>query len=225
MKQALEFLTELKQNNNREWFMENKSRYESSRSMIIQFLDQKLIPGLASFDPSVQNITGKQCLFRIYRDIRFSKDKTPYKTNFGASIGLAGRKLQTAGYYFHIEPGNSFIGGGIYHPTSDELKALRKEVYYSIDKLNKIRSNPDFKKVFGDITGDKLQRVPLGYPKDFPYPELLKFKDYLVIRSVSDEELLKPDLDQYLLHIFKLQKPFNDFLNEALLNGNEEEVL
>ncbi|MBE0649598.1 MAG: DUF2461 domain-containing protein [Bacteroidales bacterium] len=224
MKQALEFLRELKQNNNREWFIENKSRYESSRKMIIQFLDQKMIPGLAAFDPSVQNIMGKQCLFRIYRDIRFSKDKTPYKTNFGASIGLAGRKLQTAGYYLHIEPGNSFIGGGIYHPTSEELKAIRKEVYYSIDKLNKIRSNPDFKKVFGDITGDQLQRAPLGFPKDFPHLELLRFKDYLVMKSLTDEELLKPDLDQYLLGIFKLQKPFNDFLNEALLNGNDEEV-
>lgn len=221
MKQALEFLKELKHNNNREWFQENKSRYDASRNMLIQFLDQKLIPGLAAIDPSVQNITGKQCLFRIYRDIRFSKDKTPYKTNFGASIGLAGRKFQTAGYYFHIEPGNSFLGGGIYHPTSEELKAIRKEIYYNLDRLDEIRANPEFKKTFGDITGEKLKRVPLGFPKDFSEPEILKFKDYLVMKSLSDDDLLKPDLDQYLLSIFKLQKPFNDFLNEALSNGKE----
>ena len=221
MKQALEFLKELKENNNREWFQENKNRYEASRDMIIQFLDQKLIPGLALIDPSVQNLTGKKCIFRIYRDIRFSKDKTPYKTNFGASMGLGGKKLQTAGYYLHIQPGNSFVGGGIYHPTSDELKAIRKEIYFRLDKLNKIRTNPDFKKTFGEITGDKLQRMPLGFPKDFADQEILKFKDYLVIKHLSDEDILRPDLDKYLLSIFKLQKPFNDFLNEALLNGNE----
>jgi uncharacterized protein (TIGR02453 family) len=222
MKQVLEFLKELEQNNNREWFLENKKRYESSRDMIIQFLDQKLIPGLATIDPSVQNLSGKKCLFRIYRDIRFSKDKTPYKTNFGASMGLGGKKLQTAGYYLHIQPGNSFVGGGIYHPTSDELKAIRKEIYFRLDDLNKIRSNPKFKKTFGDVTGDKLQRMPLGFPKDFSDPEILKFKDYLVMKYLSDDDLLRPDLDKFLLDIFKLQKPFNDFLNEALLNGNEE---
>lgn len=221
MKQALEFLKELKQNNNREWFQENKSRYEASRNMIIQFLDQKLIPGLAAMDSSVQNLTGKQCLFRIYRDIRFSNDKTPYKTNFGASMGLGGKKFQTAGYYIHIQPGNSFVGGGIYHPTSAELKAIRKEIYFRLDRLNKIRSDSEFKATFGDISGDKLLRMPLGFPKDFPDQEILKFKDYLVIKSLSDEDLLRPNLDQYLLGIFKLQKPFNDFLNEALLNGNE----
>lgn len=219
MEQVLDFLKELKQNNKREWFQENKVWYESSRNTILQFLDQKLIPGLAAFDPSVQSVTGKQCLFRIYRDVRFSKDKSPYKTNFGASFGM---KLKTSGYYLHIEPGNSFVGGGIYHPSSDELKAIRKEVYYNIDKLNEIRSNPEFKKTFGDITGEKLKRLPLGFPKDFYDPELLKLKDFLVMVSLSDEDLLKSDLDQYILSIFKKQKPFNDFLNEALLNGNEE---
>jgi len=222
VKQALEFLKELQQNNNRAWFQENKKRYEASRDMIIQFLDQKLLPGLATMDPAMQNLTGKKCLFRIYRDIRFSKDKTPYKTNFGASMKAGGKKFQTAGYYLHIQPGNSFVGGGIYHPAADELKAIRKEIYFKLDKLNEIRSNPEFKKTFGDITGDKLQRMPLGFPKDFSDPEIMKFKDFLVKKYLPDEDLLRPDLDQYLLSIFKLQKPFNDFLNEALLNGKEK---
>lgn len=221
MTQVFEFLSALEQNNNREWFMENKVWYQSAYDTVLQFLDQRLIPGVATFDPSVQNVTAKQCIFRIYRDVRFSKDKTPYKTHFGAYIGPQGRKSKTASYYFHLQPGNSFVGGGVYHPSAEALKAIRTEIYYNINRLNEIRFATDFKETFGCIAGDKLKRLPIGFPKNFSAPELLKFKDYIVAYNLKDSEIMKPRLDQYLLNIFKKQKPFNDFLNEALLNGED----
>ena len=210
----LRFLSELKVNNNREWFAENKTWYDQVRVQFEQ-MAKELITEISTFDDSIKHVEVKDCVFRIYRDTRFSKDKTPYKTHFGVYIASAGgRKSQHAGYYLHLDPAGSFLSAGVWCPDSTLLKALRQSVYDNIDELNEIRSNPDFSQYFSAFyEQDKLKTVPRGFPKDFQEAELLKMKHYLVNHPLDDKILHAPDFVSLVAGIARCAYPFNCFLN------------
>lgn len=211
-KKTLDFLHKLTKNNNREWFNENKDLYTESQTNVIAFLEG-LITDMSEFDTELAKIDAKKSLFRIYRDTRFSKDKIPYKTNFGASLGM-GKGSQKGGYYLHLEPGKSFLAGGIYMPESSVLKEVWKEIsLYSADFL-KIVHHKDFKKHFPQLDqADKLKKIPQGFDKEDPMGDYLKLKNFIVVYNLKDEEVLDKNAVKNLTKIFKLMKPFNDFLN------------
>jgi len=215
MKTILNFLSQLKENNNREWFQENKHLYENAKSKFEEFVNI-LIPKIKEFDKTIDVNSAKECTFRIYRDVRFSKNKEPYKPNMGAYIAKGGKKSKYAGYYIHIEPEASFAGGGIYCPQPKELKAVRSDIFDDSNKIKSILCKKDFSKMFPEMYGDKLKTAPRGFPKDFPDIGLLNFKSYVVVKNVSNEELLATKLLDNLLKIFKTQKPFNDYLNKIM---------
>ena len=214
IKNIIHFINELKINNNREWFAENKTWYEQVRVEFEQ-LSKNLIVEISKFDPEIKNLEVKDCIFRIYRDTRFSHDKTPYKTHFGVFIASAGgRKSQRAGYYLHLDPAGCFVAVGVWCPEPILLKALRQSVYDNIDELNEIRSNPDFSRYFtAFFEEDKLKNVPSGFPKDFPDAELLKLKHYLVEYQLDEPMLNTENFVPKLADILKQAYPFNQFLN------------
>lgn len=210
--ETLNFLQNLTINNNRDWFNENKAAYTEAQENVIAFLDG-LIKEMSGFDEELGKIDGKKSLFRIYRDTRFSKDKSPYKTNFGASLGM-GKGSQKGGYYLHLEPGKSFLAGGIYMPESSVLKEVRKEISLYSEDFLKIINQKDFKKHFPELDqDDKLKKIPQGFEKENPMSEYLKLKNFIVVYSLKDEEITDKNAIKNLTKIFKLIKPFNDFLN------------
>ncbi|KQT26029.1 hypothetical protein ASG22_04915 [Chryseobacterium sp. Leaf405] len=209
---TFDFLAKLKENNNREWFNENKNLYIESQQNVISFLED-LIKEIAEFDQELAKLDAKKSLFRIYRDTRFSKDKIPYKTNFGASLGM-GKGSQKGGYYFHAEPGKSFIAGGVYMPESSVLKEVRKEISLYGDDFIKILNHKDFKKHFPELDqDDKLKKIPQGFEKEDPMAEYLKLKSFIVVYNLKDKEILDKNAAKNIAEIFKLIKPLNDFLN------------
>ncbi len=212
---VFDFLKKLTVHNNREWFAENKPLYTGARENIIVFLEE-LINAMSEFDPELAKIDAKKSLFRIYRDTRFSKDKIPYKTNFGASLGM-GKGSSKGGYYLHLEPGKSFIAGGIYMPESFCLKTLRKEISLYGNEFLKVLDHKDFKKYFPELDqDDKLKKIPQGFEKEDPMAEYLKLKSFIVVYPLKDEEVLDKNAVKNLTEIFKLMKPMNDFLNIPL---------
>lgn len=210
----LRFLKELKINNNREWFAENKSWYNQVRAEF-EFLSKDFILEISKFDEEIKHVEVKDCIFRIYKDIRFSHDKTPYKTHFGVFVASAGgRKSQRGGYYLHLDPDGCFVAVGVWSPEPNLLKALRQSVYDNIDELNEIRNNPEFSKYFIDFFDeDKLKTVPKGFPKDFPDAELLKLKHYMVEYKLEDALREKEDFVQQVAEVAKTAYPLNRFLN------------
>ncbi|MBN2174149.1 MAG: DUF2461 domain-containing protein [Bacteroidales bacterium] len=215
MNHVIDFLSELKDNNNREWFNQNRDRYEAARGEF-EMLMNRIIPGIQTFDSEIAGVTAKQAIFRIFRDVRFSKDKSPYKTNFGGFISKGGRKGGHAGYYIHIDPSGSFLAGGSYMPPPGFLKKFRQEIYFNIDEFKKIILSNDFRQAFGNLEGEKLSRPPKDFPADFPDIDLLKFKSYIVMHSLDNRLINKPDLIEYILDIFNRLAPLNHFLNRAL---------
>lgn len=213
---TFDFLKKLTQNNNREWFTENKGLYTDSQENVINFLED-LIKEMGGFDEELSKIDAKKSLFRIYRDTRFSKDKSPYKTNFGASLGM-GKGSKKGGYYLHLEPKKSFLAGGIYMPESSVLKEVRKEISLYGEDFLKILNQKDFKKHFPELDqDDKLKKVPQGFEKEDPMAEYLKLKNFIVVYNLKDEEVLDKNAVKNLAKIFKLMKPLNDFLNAPFL--------
>ncbi len=212
---TLEFLHLLKENNNRDWFNEHKQLYFEAREQFIEVVD-KLIKGIEEFDPAIRGAEGKDAVYRIYRDVRFSKDKSPYKGYFSAYIAPGGRKSNLAGYYIHFEPDGCLAGGGLHCPKGDELKEIRFEIYNHADEFGKIIGDKYFKKLFGEILGEKLKRPPKGFPKDFPHIEWLKHKKYLMIHTFPESLTEEERFIQYILDVFKKMKPMNDFLNRAV---------
>ncbi|WP_449386715.1 DUF2461 domain-containing protein [Chryseobacterium lineare] len=209
-----DFLKKLTKNNNREWFTENKNLYTEAQENIISFMEE-LIKEMSEFDAELGKIDAKKSLFRIYRDTRFSKDKTPYKTNFGASLGM-GKGSQKGGYYLHLEPGKSFIAGGIYMPESSVLKTLRKEISVYGQDFIKILNDKEFKKYFPELDqDDKLKKVPQGFEKEDPMAEYLKLKSFIVVYDLKDDEITDKNAAENLSKIFKVMKPLNDFLNAS----------
>jgi len=213
-KNILQFIAELTINNNREWFAANKTWYDKVRLEFEQ-LSKDLIIEISKFDEEIKHVEVKDCIFRIYRDTRFSHDKTPYKTHFGIYIATAGgRKSQRAGYYLHLDPAGCFVGSGVWCPEPNLLKALRKSVFDNIDELNEIRTKPEFSQYFTTFfEEDKLKNVPQGFPKDFPDAELLKLKHYLVDYKLDESILNSDDFVLKIAEVFKCAYPFNKFLN------------
>lgn len=216
---SLSFLKKLKSNNNKEWFEAHKEQYLEAKQEFEDFV-QKLILQLAKFDKSIdQSMQAKNCVFRIYKDVRFSKDKTPYKTNFGASINPGGKKSLSAGYYFHLQPGNVFIAGGNYMPQPDQLQAIRQEIDYNGNKLEKIINSKAFKAYFDGLDEeDKLKTVPKGYDKENKYIELLKLKSFIAYKEIEVNKMQSKDFFTYAVNGYKAMLPLNQFLREA--SGN-----
>jgi len=215
LQEILTFLKQLESNNNREWMTRNKSYYLESKNTFELFV-QELIDGLAVFDPDLTHLTSKECIFRLYRDVRFSKDKTPYKTNFGADIKKGGKKTSLASYYIHLQPGKSFLAGGMYMPSSEVLSAIRQEIDYQSEEFRNILNNTKFKSRFGDLQGNQLKRAPKGYHPDDPNIDLLRYKNFIVVHEVTDSTLVSKDFPDHVVQTFDLLRSFNQFLNRAL---------
>ncbi|MCU4174761.1 DUF2461 domain-containing protein [Carboxylicivirga sp. N1Y90] len=219
-----DFLKDLKVNNNREWFAEHKPRFQAAKLSFENSI-QQFIEMIHKEDPSIGLPAPKDCVFRIYRDTRFAKDKTPYKTNMGAYVVNGGRKSPMGGYYIHIEPGASFVAGGIYCPPSDVLKKVRKEVYNFSDEFKEIIYDKQFKKLFPSLYEDKLKMAPKGFPKDFEDVDLLKYKSYIVSQELKDEELTGEKAKSILTKAIKTLRPLNDFINRGVASDEEEITL
>jgi uncharacterized protein (TIGR02453 family) len=216
---TIKFLKDLKKNNNKPWFDANRKRYEEAKKDFENFI-QQVIDTLGKKDKTIAGIKAKDCLFRINRDIRFSKDKSPYKTNFGASINKGGKKaFSTAGYYFHLEPGQCFVGGGMYQPEPDVLKKVRQEIDYNFKAFNKIIGAKKFKALYGDLDKSAeftLSRVPKGYESDNPAAKYLKLKSYIAFFQIKDDELFARNLVKNTAEAFSVLQPLLDFINESL---------
>lgn len=214
MKNILDFLKELKENNNREWFEANKGRYLEVKKTHEEMLD-KVIDGISTFDPVTGRPATKDCLFRIYRDVRFSPNKEPYKTHIGAFISRGGRKSERPGYYIHLEPGNCFMGGGVYMPQPENLKKIRNEIYFNAGSFKKIFEEKSFKQHFKELYDDKLSRPPKDFDPAFADIDLLKYKSYFVEEAYTDEEVLGADYVKKVVEACKALVPLNVFLNKA----------
>jgi uncharacterized protein (TIGR02453 family) len=213
---TLDFLSDLKQHNYREWFAKNRKRYDEARTNYESFV-QEVIDTIAEFDPILKGLEVKSCTYRINRDIRFSNDKTIYKTHFGAFIVRGGKNNgdRFAGYYVHVEPGNnSMIAGGAYMPPMPWLTAIREKIDEQGDLFLKIINKKEFLNFFGNIEGEKLKSAPKGYPKDHPYIELLKLKSFLASKMISDKEILSKVCFDFIVNASRVMKPLNDFLND-----------
>ena len=213
---TLQFLRNLEKNNNREWFNENKTLYQEAQQDVISFVE-KLMEEMADFDEEMGKLEAKKSVFRIYRDTRFSKDKTPYKTNFGAGLGM-GKGNKISGYYLHIEPGKSFLAGGVYKPEPSVLKTIRQEISAFGDEFKAILEQDEFRNYFRGLSvEDKLKKVPQGFEKDDKMAEYLKLKHFIVTHPVSDEQLLSENAVKEFTEIFKAMKPLNDFLQTPFI--------
>ncbi|MDA3816872.1 MAG: DUF2461 domain-containing protein [Prolixibacteraceae bacterium] len=215
MKEILDFLAALEANNNKEWFDKNRKTYQNMRQQFLQITDL-LIHEIHAFDPEIPFQDSKKCVFRIFRDLRFSKDKRPYKNNFGAFIARDGRKGGSPGYYFHIQPGASFIGGGLFMPDAPKLKAIRNDIYNNPEEFLEIIEEADFKKDFKLFDGDKLKTAPKGFPKDFEHIVLLRYKSFSPLMEITDEQLLSTDIFELIIRSFKTIIPLNHYLNYVI---------
>ena len=216
---VLDFLTQLKLNNNREWFQENKKGYEAAKKEMESFVTE-MITTISAIDPSLQTPAMKDCMFRIYRDVRFGADKSPYKTNMGAFIAKGGRKSSYPGYYFHFEPGECMLAGGVYQPQPDTLKLLRNEVYFHSAELKEIMGKPLFKKHFDQLGEfDKMKKAPKDFPADFPDIDLLKYRSYIVSEMIPDKTVISDNYQKQVLEMVHELQPFMAFLNRAISNG------
>lgn len=208
----LSFLKDLKQNNDRTWFKENKERYDEVHAAFL-VITQQLIDRIAGFDPEAAGLEAKDCLFRIYRDIRFSSDKSPYKTHMGAYIAQGGRKSERAGYYLHLEPGNSLLSGGLWMPAPRLLKMVRQDLYDQMDEFLTILEEPSFHALFPALEGDALKRNPEGFPAHFPHDEVIRQKDFCVSSHCPDAFFKESDWIDQAASAFEKLYAFNRFLN------------
>ncbi len=216
-KETFAFLRQLDLNNDREWFRDHKSEYEFARKNVIDFASL-LIKGISSFDAAVPaDLDPKDCTMRIYRDIRFRTDKTPYKTNFSIAISPNGKNFKGPGYYVEIKPDASFAGGGTWFPPSDELKSIRQEIDYNASELYKITDGKKFKALFQDLDREHVLRTaPKGYEKDHPEIAFLKLKSFTVTRALKDAELSSEDAPAKIIELFYTMYPLIVFLRNAI---------
>ncbi len=217
-KDSLQFLDDLKANNNRDWFLDNKKRYEvfkkDYQQLVADFLD-----AMKPLDPSLEMLEVKNCTFRINRDIRFSKDKSPYKDHVGIWISSGSKGMNRSGYYVHIARTGSFIAGGLYCPEAEDLKKVRKEIAYFHEDLEEIINNKSFQKEFGDFDRNEknlLKNPPRGYEKDHPAIEFLKLKSFETSQKFNIEDVLQQDFVAKMTKKLIVLKPLNDFINRAV---------
>ncbi len=214
---TLQFLKKLAANNNKTWFDANRKLYDSAKTDIEQFVS-KLIPAIANFDEPIGRLQVKDCTFRINRDVRFSKNKDPYKSNMAAYLSPGGKKSSAGGYYFHCEPGKSFAAGGVYSPEPAMLSKIRQEIDYGFEEWKKIVNNKGFKKYFpkGVEGMEVLTRPPKGYDENNPAIDYLKMKNFIVVHPLTDADLLNKNLVKEVAKAFAAMKPMIDFLNQAM---------
>jgi uncharacterized protein (TIGR02453 family) len=217
MENILKFLKALAKNNNREWFEKNKEKYLEAKNGFDEFLDV-FHKDLVKIDENLATLNPRKAAFRIYRDVRFSKDKSPYKTNMGAGFSPNGKMEFEPGFYIHIQPGDkSFIAGGLYMPNPEQLSKVRQEIDYNADRLLKILNEKKFKSLFKGLdANDKLKLVPKGYAKDHPHIDLLKNKSFVVSHMFKDSEVANKNFGKKAIEACKLIKPLNDYLSEAI---------
>jgi uncharacterized protein (TIGR02453 family) len=216
---TVKFLKTLSKNNNKPWFDEHRNEYLDAKTDYGDFV-ATLIKKIAQFDSDIKDLQIKDCVFRINRDIRFSKNKTPYKNNMGASFDKGGKKSIYAGYYFHAEPGGkSFAGGGIWMPMAPELKKIRQEIDYNLDEFKNIVEAKSFVSEYKELENSadlKLSNLPRGYDKDNPAGEYLKFKSLVAIKYLSDEDITSNKLTEKVVKAFKTLMPLVKFINKAI---------
>ncbi|MCU0338615.1 MAG: DUF2461 domain-containing protein [Spirosomaceae bacterium] len=220
-KATIDFLKDLAANNHREWFDVHRKRYETAKKDL-EGLVQTLLTGVGEFE-NLPNTTVKDCIFRINRDIRFSKDKSPYKQWLSAAIGPGGRHSGRIDYYLHIQPqGESFLGAGMWNPTPKHLAKFRQEIDFNPQSLKGIIEEADFRAFFADIWGESLSRAPKGYAEDHPEAALLKRKQLFFMHKFPDDELIQPDFAPKIIHGCRLLKPYCDYLNYLFFDEEEE---
>ena len=212
-KESFDFLKALSKNNNREWFNSHKDKYTEAHNNIIEFADA-LLAEMNKHD-NMETASGKDSLFRIYKDVRFSKDKTPYNTQWNGGFKRATKKLR-GGYYFHIQPGNTFIAGGFWGPEPNDMKRIRQDISLNYEDWNKMFADKTILKTFGKIRGEQLISAPRGYDKDDPAIELLRYKQFLLKHDFTDNEVLSPGFVKEVSNVFKKMRPFLNFMSEVL---------
>jgi len=218
-KSSLDFLSLLKKHNNRDWFNEHKDQFLKEQHYIEQFANA-LLEELNTHDV-IETVSGKKSLHRIYRDTRFSKEKTPYKTNWSGSFRRA-TKYRRGGYYFHIESGNSFIAGGFWNPNPDDLKRIRDDFEFDSKPIRTILKSKNFQTTFGTLQGEQLKTTPKGFDPNSEAIDLLRYKQFLLIRQFSDKEVLSENFIDDAHLTFKNMRPFFDYMSEVLttdING------
>lgn len=216
IRQILDFLSELTENNHRDWMQAHKVEYQKAKKTFEEIV-AKLLAEFSQVEDALMNLQVKDCIFRINRDIRFTKDKCPYKSNFGASLSPEGRRSPYASYYLHIQPqGNSFIGGGMYAPSPQILKNIRQEIDYQGEEFRAILAEPSFQQYFGGLRDFRLKTTPKGYHKDHPDIKHLRQTRFVLMHQLEDEDLTRPDFLHKVLEVFEIMRPFNHFLNRAL---------
>lgn len=214
-KSTIAFLSKLSKNNNKEWFDKNRPAYELVKTNFKEFVNE-LIISTAKFDSSIKHLDAKDCIYRINRDVRFSKNKTPYKNNFGALLSPGGKKSFDAGYYIQIQPGASFIAGGMWQPPTPQINAIRQEIDYNAAEFKKIIGAKEFKKLLGTFSEeDKLKSVPKGYDKTHPEIELLKHRSFITVHNLTDKDVLSKTFLKHCNEVMKAMHPLNLFLRRA----------
>jgi len=215
---TLKFLKDLSKNNNKPWFEAHRKQYDDAKNDFAGFV-QSIIQAHGKKDPSIAHLKAKDCMFRINRDVRFSKDKSPYKNNMGAYLNKGGKKSIFGGYYFHCQPGQSFVGGGLWMPMPPELGKVRQEIDYNFDAFKKIITSKKFKAVYDGLSKDPeytLTRLPKGYETDNPAAEYLKLKSFVTMISLKDSALTSKDLLKKVLAAFEALQPILQFINQSI---------
>jgi len=215
MNDILNFLKDLEANNSREWFDLNRDRYDATRKQFLVVAEQ-LIHDIRQFDDEVPELNPKDCVFRIFRDVRFSKEKLPFKSNYGCFVARGGKKSGFAGYYLHIQPGECFLSGGIYMPLPEYLQAIRQEIYYHPKNYIDLIENKEFKSTYTLEYSNKLKTAPKGYPKDWEYLDLIRNRNYAFGHRIEEQELVASDFAEKAIELFKVIYPLNRYLNKAV---------
>jgi uncharacterized protein (TIGR02453 family) len=215
--ETLNFLKQIAINNDRNWFQAHKDEYNTARENVLDFTSH-LLKELATLDPTIPaDLSAQSCLMRIYRDVRFSKNKAPYKTNFGIAMSGSGKNFNGPGYYIHLQPGKSFVAAGYWMPEANHLKAIRQEIDYNSGEFHHIIDNPSFKTCFGKFDEeDKLKTSPKGYSSDHPDIEYLRLKSFAIAHEIKDEKLNKADTIPYIINVFEKVYPLMVFLRNAI---------
>lgn len=211
----ISFLEKLAQNNNREWLEANRKAYEDSKKEVEEIVE-KCIAEIGRFQ-DLGTASAKNCMFRIYRDVRFSKNKDPYKLNFSALIGQNGKKSKSVfGWYIHFQPNGSFLAAGLYEPLKEQLAKIRQEIDYNGEHLSTILQSKEFKETFGEMKGNQLKTIPKGYQKNHQMADLLRFNQYYVIHPFQNQEVISTNFPQKVAEICKKANPFLSFFEQAL---------
>lgn len=224
MKEILSFLKALARNNNREWFNANKGEYNEVKKKV-EDLTARLIAGVSAFDPDARRLSPADCLYRIYRDTRFSPDKTPYKTHIGIYICPPfGKKSLRCGYYLHIEPGKCLVAGGAWCPDAAALKRIRTDIYENVEEYLDIIGDPEFKSFYPEVGEDLLKTAPKDFPKDWEHISLLRPRSYTVATPLTDAQVCGADMERLVIERMRVGRPFNDFLNYAITASSVAEA-